>query len=483
MTTKKTFIDGDKLALDGAFERILRGQGLRDGLYPDIFSQLISAGESITTPLTLHVETTGDDTLGDGSTNRPYRTIQAAIDSVAYLDMKAVVAISVGIGTFDGFIIKNLRIASITNSFSIIGTMVATQISQGNTSGVVTAAAVGSVSRNFLTITDNLQNLATNALTGTMIAINGANYPIISNTATTITTCLNSAFNVTANVTTYTLVTPATKINPTSSQGTCVSVYNCLVDPGAASVTAGNIKISQMNFLGSGFITQIRVNFASITISSSVFGNGSASAFTVCNAGTNSYLSLSQCWLPIPTSGTIVFFSTSNFANFSANYCYFKGPGAGIDVEIVRTSGTGCYTAASACYIDSVRFPFFTYVVGISLSIFTCIFVNCYACIWINYPGFANINSCEFTSCSNLFVIGTSAVGASSVMAIAGTTGSGNTFGIQAYRGSRVRIDAASILGTTSDIVLDDAAAITLVTMRGNAPKLSSNAYGTIVFE
>ena len=62
---------------------------------------------TIDEPLTLYVETTGND-LNPGTQDRPFKTIQAAIDSLVGKQIVANVTIRVGAGEFDGVYIGGL---------------------------------------------------------------------------------------------------------------------------------------------------------------------------------------------------------------------------------------------------------------------------------------------------------------------------------------------------------------------------------------
>lgn len=85
---------------------------------------------AIDEPLTLYVETTGSDS-NDGTQNRPFKTIQRAIDFLKPYTIKASVTIQVGVGTFDGFIVELLNFRQFANFFN------AAFSGSGNTNGVV----------------------------------------------------------------------------------------------------------------------------------------------------------------------------------------------------------------------------------------------------------------------------------------------------------------------------------------------------------
>ena len=62
------------------------------------------ANTTIDEPLTLYVETTGND-LNPGTVDKPFKTIQGALATLQNTLINAAVTIQIGAGTFDGFVV------------------------------------------------------------------------------------------------------------------------------------------------------------------------------------------------------------------------------------------------------------------------------------------------------------------------------------------------------------------------------------------
>jgi len=151
--------------------------------YLDVGNSFLQATTAVKT---LYVETTGSDTTGDGSAGSPYKTIQKALDSVGEI-LTANLKIYVGSGTFAGFTTK--KDLNGTGYILIQGTptvLVAEQTATSGTAKTITVAGAGwgvnDYAGKFVRLTGGTNYLsdATNSY------INNV-YPIISNTADTLT--------------------------------------------------------------------------------------------------------------------------------------------------------------------------------------------------------------------------------------------------------------------------------------------------------
>ncbi len=82
----------------------------------------------ITQPLTIYVETWGDDNGSDGGSSplKPFRTVQAALDWLRPFVIQASVVVQIGPGTFDGFETPDLNVSpgpGIVPTLTIQGTL------------------------------------------------------------------------------------------------------------------------------------------------------------------------------------------------------------------------------------------------------------------------------------------------------------------------------------------------------------------------
>jgi hypothetical protein len=205
---------------------------------------------AIQEPLTLYVETTGNDN-NDGSINAPYQTVQAALDWLSQFRIAGPVTVQLGAGTFPGFVIRDQevqRVASTDSSITgieIRGTLSAPTLTTGTTSGTVTS---NSTSGGEITLTDASQNWTTNELVGCFVEyVNNVSafnrvglWPIISNTATSFTIPL--AYGATNGVTTYRIVTLGSAISGLVYTGGSASSTN--------PVRAANVLVEDCSWSG-----------------------------------------------------------------------------------------------------------------------------------------------------------------------------------------------------------------------------------------
>lgn len=80
----------------------------------------------LTDPLNLYVSVNGND-LNEGSFNKPFKTVQRALDYLKTVDIISPVFINIGAGTFNGFRIDSINFKSTNNNsgayLSILGEM------------------------------------------------------------------------------------------------------------------------------------------------------------------------------------------------------------------------------------------------------------------------------------------------------------------------------------------------------------------------
>lgn len=162
-----------------------------------LLDQVVSQRQ-ITSPLTLYVSTGGDDS-NSGTIRDPFRTIQAALDSLKGVEIAAPVTIQVGAGEFDGFIVGGLRFYGL-GSLKILGSSSVLE------SSTLTSSA--NEGNGFLIITDSNKSWTTDEWKGKYVKYSAGVFPISTNTATTLKVMTTATSVVGA----YEIVEPSTII-------------------------------------------------------------------------------------------------------------------------------------------------------------------------------------------------------------------------------------------------------------------------------
>lgn len=437
-------------------------------------------------PLTLYVETTGSDS-GTGSINQPFKTPQAALDSLKGKTLSDLVTISVGVGSFPGFIINHndLNFNRI-GKLSINGTFVSAVLTTGTASGTGTSAVVDGA----VVLTDNTQNWTVDELRGKFLLSSGVYIPIVSNTATTITLTQSSGA-----ITTYSLWEHGTKINSGSQtltyggSGTTicrVGIYGGIVASTSTGVEIINMQIESTGLSANQATLSCRGHSASVTLTSVSLVRTSATANTLLSiSGGGTDVAATRCSFihPDTTNSSSVTMAGRSFAPLN---CYFYRGAQGFTTT----------TTAQAYLSFSIGSTFDSCTTGLTLIGSSAVlqstgpirFLNCTTAIAMgtstadsgrmaNAP--TGTHTAFFSGCTNCLTIirGFAMLGA--------CTGTGNTNGIVASLGARVQIAATATLGASTELSVDGTTG-TLATMRGNSPKvfpLTPNAYGTYIYE
>jgi hypothetical protein len=190
---KKKFTNGDKIFLNQAFEKMLRSQGFREGLYPDLFAQLID-GNAVTENLTFYVDAVNGDDSNDGLTaSSAYRTIQACLDdNVTGKFLYGSVTINCAAGNYGG--IRLDHAIQVAGSVTIVGTMQLATLTTGLNSTTISSWANTSQTTpdNPFQITCTGANWTTNNLRDKFVKItrqsNGSitYWTVVENTADTV---------------------------------------------------------------------------------------------------------------------------------------------------------------------------------------------------------------------------------------------------------------------------------------------------------
>lgn len=462
----------------------------------------------------LYVDLTGKD-VNPGTQAQPYRTIQAALDSLPKT-LNHRVTINVGSGNFQGVFIDGFetRIPANPNvdyaGLEIRGTMVAASVATGTNSGSITAYSAAS-GATLAVVTDNTQNWTVDDLKGKFLAIlSGTGFPgveiappllpIVANTATTITvlgpaTGVGATYQIQESGTIIdTALTPASVNNSIPIQTLGKAGIVCGAANRGATLGFSRLKISlgtnlpsAFNGMGPSGVKMIACRIQSAN-SQGVTSVINASALLAGNLNVGQF-TLAQCSILVPNNCSAILFGSGGASQHSITTSYVEG-GSPTSSSGVSFNGdtkafiTGCFfknltsgiafsrSHSGGIIISNTRIDggLVASSSGIVLGVSTtlapagCSFIttnvdisNCVTAISLNTP----LSQGHLLSC----------------------TGTGNTSGIVLNQGAKLKVAAAVTLTGTSEVVLDGAAATTLATMRAASPKLVTNTYGTLIYE
>lgn len=447
-------------------------------------------------PVTLKVEATGSDN-GDGSDTSPFRTIQAAIDSLSGSVIRSTVIINVGAGSFPGFAIEGLQIDSfgrgtVTPTLTIQGTFGTAVITTGLTSSTVTS---GSTSVGLTTLMDASQTLTVNELVGQWVLISGTYRVIVENTATTISYLGGSA---PTGGTAYTLHSPATIIDQSlgtvGSTGTGARSLTMALPVSNSSTTS--VVISTVAFRqetsGTGTtMTSLGGNGIYRFQNCSFVATTALTNYRVLNATGMAGIALSACYVDVRNanaSGSIGLLFSTGSINRNSNSIASSFFNCGSAASGISVSGTAAANTSNI-QVSGASAGLAVFNSGsVFMSPFNR-FVSCTIGIDINgsstsIPSTASLttgstSSHQFTNC------GTILKGGYGQMALGSAQGSGNTNGIVLIKGARCQIGSTAVLGAVTELSVDGTTG-TLATLRAASPKVFPvvpNAYGTYIYE
>ena len=173
-----------------------------------------NSAEATSAAMNIYVATTGLNT-NPGTLAQPFRTVQAAIDSVPRT-VRHLVTINIAAGNYAGFVADgfDFKTGSAGTLVGMIlrGTYTNATLAAGTASGTVTAAASGnSATPSFGTLSDSTQTWTVNALKGYHLRISagpgvGLVWPIASNTATEITVPITTWSTLPTTASTYQII-------------------------------------------------------------------------------------------------------------------------------------------------------------------------------------------------------------------------------------------------------------------------------------
>jgi hypothetical protein len=489
------YTESDKLSLDSLFNRFLRESGMRDEIYPKIFSELLNATGA---PKNLYVDANGND-ANPGTIQEPFKTIQKAIDSIPK-NVKHLINISIAAGNYAGFIINGFIMSPQVNSnpvgINMLGTRINATLASGTATGTITTTTAGNINTPAWTvITDSGQNWPVNGLKGLLFEVltgtnAGSIEMIAANTATTITlettssfgsiggtyairdwgTIINSPANFPGNLS-------LSQANPTATQTVGMAAYSNFLGAGQWLRVEG-IKFNSSALTG----INISQNLGTIRWDRNCISGGTT--ITGINySGPGSFLGQSNL-IDLRNAGALaVVINNPGNLNLTKSLITNLANTQNSNGILIQASGVQCSFSG---HIDhhsfgvkiTANFGTFLALAGASIETSAS---QAVLSSGQGHAGFANttiqINGLE---CKNSGA-GIQLEGRHQMQAI-GLIGTGNTTGMILGRGVNVQIDPTSTITGTTEISMDGTST-TLAAMRAASPKLLTNTYGTIIFE
>jgi len=431
-------------------------------------------------PTTFYVETTGND-LNPGTQERPFQTIQAAINYVSQFALANIVKIKVGLGNFGGYVVDGGHFTPRANCQLVIeGTLVSTGISGTGTISLADNTV----------LTDATKSWTTNEHVGKQVrwsSDGGATwlyYPISENTATTLTVPTNLGSGTwTYEILDYgTIIDTATSWLPTiygagdapqaSSGSTCMGFtglwtgqitanqvlnrffkVNAPANSNAASVRSN----SYVSFIACHFdrtassATLVNLIGGALLLASCYLSTGIASSSCLTVSGTHvpTYLSV----------GTSVLSSSSTTSTFGVS----ASSGIVSVTGIIKGFGTGINIGTSATSVNATV-------------------KSCTTGIAVSSGGRFNLSACKLSS--NTTCLSVSDNGEAYIAST--STWSASTTGISVTTGGRCKVVSTLSMSTVTNELSVDGATATLATMRAASPKThptTANIYGSLAYE
>lgn len=411
-------------------------------------SPMDSIPATITEPLTLYVETTGND-VNAGTLDAPYRTIQAAIDSLKNTEIAANVTIKVGVGNFDGFALEGLKISSASSTTPRV-------VIQGTPVSEVTGTCTSQIVNGLNVITDNTKNWIPDEHVGKQILASSGGAPItticFANTATTL-----SVLTTVGSYTSYEILRLASVIQSVARPGNT-----------ATAIFVGDNSNTYEQSIQVDSVTLTRSNVPAASIANCVNVRGTC-YFNNCfvdtsagNAGTSTaflmnYGLLQTARVVVKSNGSSGF-STAQISGLQKIYC---------TATAVANCATG-FSINDSCVLTT----------NIAVA------RNC-------TTGFA-VSGGKMVANGQVLRIDTCTTGALASdhgdiwsLSVCSWYGTGNTLVYGLTTGGTIRTTGVSTITGTTEINVDGVTA-TIATMRGNTPKifpLTPNPYGTYIYE
>lgn len=447
----------------------------------------------ITSPLTLHVSATGNDTTGIGTLDSPFKTVQQAIYSLDGFLIRSRVTIQLGIGTFDGWYVNDERTRFAlsvqasenisSNGITIQGTLVNYTPTTGTTTGTIGTSVV---SNGLLTNTDLAQSWTINELRGRLVEIGSTNHVIVSNTATTFTVLSTSTQSGTYTLKDYGTIVSGNPVKATgvSSLSTVVVATNATV---STTMQVSRLKIVADATVAAVAITSARGSLGLTNVALVRQGTGSTNVRCV-QFGSDANCVATRCYMSITGTNGIAI-SNASQAEYSSIInlinCLVTGAvgsvgfqGGGLTINTTQFEGFGTAISfgqsARSLFIGTSSNRFVSCTTAISMTGINALF-NCSVSCTTNGSQTAYFDTC--TTCVS--------ISGNNNCSLGNCGGTGNTNGIVADKGATVQIGPTATLGAGSELSVDSVAG-TLATLRAASPKVFPvvpNPYNTYIYE
>lgn len=465
-----------------------------------ILDSLSAAVVGTTGSMVLHVETTGNDTIANGSVASPYATPAGALAALKTLSggrIRHQVDIVMGLGNFPGFNVSGFWMDPVSNltacGIRIYGTLVNATLASGNATGTATVTQGNVNTAVFAVMNDLANNLTVDDLKGKLVEMTsgtnvGSVFAISSNTATSLTLAKGSALGAG----TYALREWGTVITTQVNGPLALPVQG-------VNATPYFHGIGIYDNVSSSTFTEIRIENLKVAM---VEANNS---FGISADG--------PCNVTVDRCGIFGKFTTSALS---------AGATSGIVSFLTGVIQTAAGTFA-AVYVPNP-----SYVVSMNQSVILC--VGAFYGVYVVSGGFINaqqvfMESASITSfyfpggqSAYLYLVGSRIKGATGILArsqdgstggvqiyslgldistpagvavnlqggqkmhVVTLSGTGNAIGLRIDYGASIRVGSASTITGTTEVQMDGTNT-DLATMRAQSPKVLATSYGSMLTE
>lgn len=449
--------------------------------------------------LTLFVNTTGSDS-NPGTAAAPFKTLQAAIDSIPK-KIRHLVQVNVSANAFAGCLIQGFTVEPASNAdpvgLNIRGTLVTATLATSTASGTFTAITNGNdATASFAVFTDATKSWTVNNLVGRFLEIQSGlgafqGGVIVSNTATTITIASGALFG--AGLGTYTI----------RDQGT--SITTSVNAPGTSVFGSNDFTYSPTGLPALMVVQNCNFNTFQLRVENIKFNSTDGAYYGVYNRGVSGIWS--NCWFGgnFQTSA----FDKSDYADISLFNCYvaistvvngaFSLVGAG-KVNLFNCASAGTSTSKFMLVVEPhvviLRSCYVEHAFGLvlnssssnnSIKLDGSRFVSTNSpCISVRSAN-GKTNGCNFIAATGLFLSHPGSVQAMDIVGphmvqIGTLTISAATQGVVLAMGARLQVGSASAITSPIEVTIDGTNT-TLAAMRAANPKLISSTYFSILHE
>jgi hypothetical protein len=491
--TKSLEMTPESLYRAAAEFKVLEDNGRADIIITDEANRsdkaelVVNAILHTSTSTTLYVDAAGSDNNTGLSPDSPFKTIQAALDSLPK-NIIHPINIKVGAGIFDGFVISGFTIKQ-PGYIDISGTLVTATATSGSATGTVTYF----INQDFSTPTFATINVVGAGWTvddfkGKLVEITGGTgagqiFVISSNTDSTLT-ILGSANPALDSTSTFAIRDWGTVINtsvpqsvsamPTASSSAAIMINDI-------NSTWASTPVSLQKMMVTGLSTQALLLNATGGAGIRYFKTENISANNiVVSAPLDLYMQSNVFMLKPDITGLVV----SAPARINAKMCLFDGGDTAFRLSSNNISGDGI----DSCQFNSQTSAAIQFGTGMGNQITNSRFADCARAIQNISATFSpvaganmRIHNCDI---SNSTIAGID-IDTASFVSVIKVTGTNNSTAFRAANGARIKIDPATTCTGTTELDVDGVTA-TLSAMRAALPKtypIIANIYGSLIYE